>query len=116
VNDKLRFLSDVTVTANHSFVRFHGRDPIHRYNYLYSNEELKPWASKIRKIQTQTAVVRSYFNNHYGAKAVINALQFQQILGLELNEEQKTGLANSWSYVNQLSPASKLDSYFGSDE
>jgi uncharacterized protein YecE (DUF72 family) len=115
VNDKLGFLSDVTVTANHSFVRFHGRDPIHRYDYLYSNEELKSWASKIRKIQTQTGVVRSYFNNHYGAKAVINALQFQQILGIELNEEQKKGLANSWNCVNQLSPASKLDGYFGRD-
>jgi len=32
--DRLQFLSEVTVTANHSFVRWHGRDPRHRYNYL----------------------------------------------------------------------------------
>jgi uncharacterized protein YecE (DUF72 family) len=113
INDKLGFLSDVTITANHSFIRFHGRDSRNRYNYVYSKEELALWASKIRKIQTQMAVVRSYFNNHYGAKGVIKAFQFQQILGLELNEEQKKGLANSWNSVNHLSPASKLGGYFG---
>jgi uncharacterized protein YecE (DUF72 family) len=40
--DKLQFLSEVTVTAHHSFIRWHGRNAKHRYNYLYSKEELKP--------------------------------------------------------------------------
>jgi uncharacterized protein YecE (DUF72 family) len=38
------------------------------YNYLYSKEELKPWADKIKQISTQSTVVRGYFNNHYGAR------------------------------------------------
>jgi uncharacterized protein YecE (DUF72 family) len=34
--DKLRFLSNVTIMANHAFIRWHGRNSRHRYNYLYS--------------------------------------------------------------------------------
>src|ERR1041385_6607300 len=64
--DNLQFLSEVIITANHSFVRWHGRESRHRYNYLYSVEELKPWIGKIKKMQMETSVVRGYFNNHYG--------------------------------------------------
>jgi uncharacterized protein YecE (DUF72 family) len=112
--DKLQFLSDVTVTAKHSFIRFHGRDSRHRYNYLYSKEELKPWASKIRSMQSETPVIRSYFNNHYGAKAVVNALQFKELLGLEVSEEQKNALRHAEEYISKMSPSSKLDSYLRS--
>ena len=103
----------MTVTAEHSFIRFHGRDSKHRYNYLYSKEELEPWVSKIKAMQNETAVIRSYFNNHYGAKAVVNALQFRELLGLELNEEQVKVLRHGQDYLSQLYPSSKLDSYLG---
>ena len=83
VEDKLGFMSEVT--ANHSFIRFHGRDSKQRYNYLYSKEELASWASKVKMLQKQTPVVRSYFNNHYGDKAVVNALQFKEILGQKID-------------------------------
>jgi uncharacterized protein YecE (DUF72 family) len=55
--DNLGFMSGVTVTTNHSFVKFHGRDSKHRYNYLYSKEELKPWASKVKMLQKDTPVI-----------------------------------------------------------
>lgn len=57
--DKLKFLSETIVTASHSFIRWHGRNVKHRYNYLYSKEELKPWAEKVKKISTETPVVRA---------------------------------------------------------
>jgi uncharacterized protein YecE (DUF72 family) len=47
--ENLEFLSDVTVTsADHSFIRFRGRNARghYWYNYLYSEEELEPWAQK----------------------------------------------------------------------
>jgi uncharacterized protein YecE (DUF72 family) len=110
-DDKLGFMSDVTVTANHSLIRFHGRDAKHRYNYLYSKEELKPWVSKIKTLQKETSVVRSYFNNHYGAKAVVNALQFKEILGEELTIEQEKVLTHAQNYISQISHGSKLDHY-----
>jgi uncharacterized protein YecE (DUF72 family) len=110
-DDNLGFMSEITVTANHSFVRFHGRDSKHRYNYLYSKEELAPWASKVKMLQKETPVVRSYFNNHYGAKAVVNALQFKDVLGQKLNAEQEKSLTHAQNYISQISHGSKLDHY-----
>jgi uncharacterized protein YecE (DUF72 family) len=79
--ENLRFLSDVIVTADHSFIRFHGRNTKghYWYNYLYTKEELKPWIEKVLQIRKETKVLRTYFNNHWGGKAVINALQFKEM-------------------------------------
>jgi uncharacterized protein YecE (DUF72 family) len=101
--DKLQFLSNVTVTASHAFVRWHGRNARHRYNYLYSKEELRPWVPKVKQIQTETQVLRGYFNNHYGAKAVINALEFREMLGEVLSIEQQSVIEHARDYLNQLS-------------
>ena len=40
----------------------------HWYNYLYSEQELKPWIEKVDQIRKQTEILRIYFNNHYGGK------------------------------------------------
>jgi uncharacterized protein YecE (DUF72 family) len=100
--DKLQFLSDVTVTANHSFIRWHGRNAKTRYNYLYSKEELKPWVDKVKQISLETAVVRGYFNNHYAARAVVNALEFKQMLGTILSEKERAALAHARNYFSQF--------------
>jgi uncharacterized protein YecE (DUF72 family) len=73
----------------------------HRYNYLYSKEELKPWAEKVKQISTETPVVRGYFNNHYGARAVVNALQFKEMLGNSLSELEKQALNHAQDYYRQ---------------
>jgi uncharacterized protein YecE (DUF72 family) len=99
--DKLQFLSESIITANHSFIRWHGRNAKHRYNYLYSKEELKPWVDKVKKISTETPVVRGYFNNHYGARAVENALQFKEMLGNSLSELEKQALNHAQDYYRQ---------------
>lgn len=99
--DKLQFLSNVTVTANHAFIRWHGRNTRHRYNYLYSKEELAPWVLKVKQIQFETQVVRAYFNNHYGAKAVANALQLKEMLGETLSAEQQRALKDVTNYLHQ---------------
>ncbi len=51
-----------------------------RYNYLYSEEELLPWAERV---QTVRAVAKNTYvvtNNHYLGKGVVNALQLISIL------------------------------------
>jgi uncharacterized protein YecE (DUF72 family) len=55
-SEKLQFLSDVTITANQSFIRFHGRNTKghYWYNYLYSEQELKPWVQKVNQIREQS--------------------------------------------------------------
>jgi hypothetical protein len=46
--------------------------------------------------------VRGYFNNHYGAKAVVNALEFKQMLGTVLSEKERTALEHGRKYFSQL--------------
>jgi uncharacterized protein YecE (DUF72 family) len=97
-NENLEFLSEVTVTtADHSFIRFHGRNikGHYWYNYLYNKEELKPWVEKVEQIRKQTKVLRAYFNNHYGGKAVVNALQFKEMTGTALSEYEKKVLEHA---------------------
>ena len=103
--ESLEFLSETVVTtADHSFVRFHGRNikGHYWYDYLYSKEELEPWVEKIDKIREQTKVLRVYFNNHYGGKAVINALEFKEMLGIKLSEKEASKLENAKSYLGRL--------------
>lgn len=103
--ENLEFLSETIVTtADHSVVRFHGRNikGHYWYNYLYNKEELEPWVEKIDKIKEQTKVLRTYFNNHYGGKAVINALEFKEMLGIKLSEKEASKLESAKSYLGKL--------------
>jgi hypothetical protein len=49
----------------------------------------------------ETSVVRGYFNNHYGAKAVVNALQFKEIIGEPVSEKQKSVLERAQTHLTQ---------------
>ncbi|HZA64912.1 MAG TPA: DUF72 domain-containing protein [Nitrososphaeraceae archaeon] len=101
--ENLEFLSGVTVTsADHSFIRFHGRNTKghYCYDYLYSKEELRPWVEKIEEVKKQTKVLRAYFNNHYGGAAVINALQFKEMLGNKLSEDERNIIEHAQEYLS----------------
>jgi uncharacterized protein YecE (DUF72 family) len=105
----LKFLAEPIVTASHAFIRWHGRQVKPRYNYLYSIEELKPWAQKIKQISTETTVVRGYFNNHYGARAVVNAMEFKGLLGNALSEKEKAVIQNARNYFYETPRQATLD-------
>jgi uncharacterized protein YecE (DUF72 family) len=107
--DNLKFLSEPIVTASHAFIRWHGRQVKPRYNYLYSKEELNPWVEKVKQTSTETAVVRGYFNNHYGARAVVNAIEFREMLGTTLSENEKAVVENARNFFFQTSRQSTLD-------
>jgi uncharacterized protein YecE (DUF72 family) len=99
--ENLQYLSDVIVTANHSLVRFHGRSTKghYWYNYLYSEQELRPWVEKVDQIRKQTKLLRVYFNNHYGGKAVVNALQFKAMTGHSLSEMETNAREYAENYL-----------------
>jgi len=73
------------VTCDLGLVRFHGRNTetwekkgittVERFNYLYGQEELRPWASKINELANRTEEVHVLFNNCYQDKGVVNAKQ-----------------------------------------
>jgi len=79
-------------TSPIGYVRLHGRRydtwfsddaaiPSHeRYNYLYSTEELAPWAKRVQKVAERSREVFVITNNHYQGKGVVNALQLISIL------------------------------------
>jgi len=81
------------VTSDIGLVRFHGRNsetwekkgigPAERFNYIYTEEELRPWADKIAEIAQQTREMHVLFNNCYEDKAVVNARQMCFMLGSE---------------------------------
>jgi uncharacterized protein YecE (DUF72 family) len=79
-------------TSPLGYIRLHGRRydtwfsddetvPAHeRYNYLYSLEELEPWAARVKKVSDHTRDTFVITNNHFQGKAVVNALQLISIL------------------------------------
>jgi uncharacterized protein YecE (DUF72 family) len=56
---------------------------------------LKPWVEKVNEIREQTKILRIYFNNHYGGKAVVNAMQFKEIIGLSLSAGERRAWENT---------------------
>jgi len=60
------------------FARDAGRDE--RYNYLYSDDELAPWAEKIAAMAAEVQRLFVMNNNHYRGQAVVNALQLKSSL------------------------------------
>jgi len=74
------------------YVRLHGRrydtwfsddeavPSFERYNYLYSEEELQPWAARVDKVAKAARDVYVITNNHYQGKGVVNALQLISML------------------------------------
>ncbi len=77
-------------TAAVAYVRLHGRNyehwfsaedhPEERYNYLYSVQELEPWAERIRNLAARSDATFVITNNHFQGKAIVNALQLILLL------------------------------------
>jgi hypothetical protein len=75
-----------------AYVRLHGRrydswfsdDPAvpfsEHYNYLYTEQELVSWAARIRRLAEAGDSTFVITNNHFGGKAVVNALQLIRLL------------------------------------
>jgi uncharacterized protein YecE (DUF72 family) len=78
------------VTTPVGYVRLHGRNyehwftsndhPEERYNYLYTLDELKPWAARIAHIAKSAEIVFVVTNNHFEGKAIANALELTSLL------------------------------------
>ncbi|MGD0907043.1 MAG: DUF72 domain-containing protein [Candidatus Acidiferrales bacterium] len=74
-------------TSRVAYVRLHGRrydswfsddpavPPSERYNYLYTEKELEPWATRIWHLAERGDTTFVIANNHFQGKAIVNALQ-----------------------------------------
>ena len=81
------------ITGPIGYVRLHGRNyqewfkeredgqgSEQRYNYLYEEKELEPWADRIRKVSETAPSTFVITNNHYLGKGIVNALQLVHLL------------------------------------
>ena len=67
--------------------------PLLRYDYLYSEEELKEWVGKIRELATTTKKTFVFFNNCHAGQAATSAKLMRTLLGMaEPNVAEQTGL------------------------
>ena len=89
-----------SLTANHAYVRYHGRNydiwfkdekeddyRINRYDYLYDHDQLSAWEPRLSEMISNCDRAWIYFNNHGRAKAVKNAFQMMDILGIPHEEK-----------------------------
>ncbi len=77
------------VTAAVGYVRLHGRNYEQwfdsdsrndRYNYLYTDPELRSWKTRIDVIAQKAQKTFVIANNHFEGKAAVNALQLKHLL------------------------------------
>lgn len=78
--------TNIVTNTEQSYFRFHGKNyknwfndnikPYERYNYLYSFKNIKFFYYKIKEVETKTKNIIIIMNNHYKAKAVMNAFEF----------------------------------------
>jgi uncharacterized protein YecE (DUF72 family) len=84
---KLLKPSDI-VTSELSYIRFHGRnknmwwqgDNVSRYDYLYSDDELNDWLTRIKNILDKAKMLLISFNNHSRGQAIQNARKMKELL------------------------------------
>jgi uncharacterized protein YecE (DUF72 family) len=77
------------VTSAIGYVRLHGRNydqwfeadkSADRYNYLHKSSELAGWKDRVEEIARKAKVTFVVTNNHFEAKAGVNALQLKHML------------------------------------
>ncbi len=75
-----------------AYVRFHGRNAARwwnhehaweRYDYTYSEEELREWVPRLRRLEEQAALVLVYANNHYRGQSLDTLRKLRRLLASE---------------------------------
>lgn len=79
------------VTSGIGYLRFHGRNAAkwwshkeawERYDYLYTDDEMKPWIPRIRAMEEEADDVYVLYNNCHRGHAAVNAMRMKELLGL----------------------------------
>ena len=99
------------------YFRFHGRnfkdwwkgDRDARYNYLYSPQEQAELAQQVTDVASAARNTHVAYNNHYGGKAVANALQMRLLLGQEIDAEIPETLLEAFPDLAKLVESEKVE-------
>jgi len=106
------------VTADFAYVRWHGHGGRLWYDYDYSPSELESWVPRVKETTKKAKKVYGYFNNHFSANAVKNAVEILGMLEMATpaQTEALEKIAEHRRKASQPSPALTLDSYAASEE
>jgi uncharacterized protein YecE (DUF72 family) len=91
---------DTVVTADFSFIRWHGRGSRPWYNYRYTQAELASWVPRVKEVVSKTKETFGYFNNHFRGFAIENSLKMMGMLGISTPEQDEAG-AKATRYLNK---------------
>ena len=108
----------IHVTADFSYIRWHGHGSRIWYDYEYSEDQLLEWVPKVDEVKKISRRVYGYFNNHFKANAVKNAVQMLELLG-EATPVQRIALEKINEYrESAVRPrgVQPLESYSQEDE
>lgn len=119
----IEFLAKPVITAKHAYVRWHGRGKKIWYDYTYSEDEIRSWASKLKEIDSKVLVTYAYFNNHYSANAPRNALQLLKMSDAttEMQEriiariERRSSKNSPYTITDFLNPTASIGGEEGSE-
>jgi uncharacterized protein YecE (DUF72 family) len=75
-----------------------------RYDYLYSREELEPWAERAKEISSVAEETFVVTNNHYKGKAAVNAVMLKSMVTGRKSEAPPDLVA---AYPEELEPFAK---------
>jgi uncharacterized protein YecE (DUF72 family) len=78
------------VFGRSAYVRLHGRNAkswfaenrpkYERYDYLYQEDELREWITRINAIREKAESTYVFMNNHYRGQSIVNALELRAML------------------------------------
>jgi uncharacterized protein YecE (DUF72 family) len=95
------------------YMRLHGRNgaqwwspeaPEDRYNYLYSPEELRPFAEVVETVRPEVRKAYLYLNNHFAAKSVVNATVLKHQLGQPVTGEYRSEMLDAYPELGGIVP------------
>lgn len=101
------------VTSPLAYVRLHGRNydkwfdcdsRDDRYNYLYTEAELRNWKQHIDSIAKRAKVTFVVTNNHFEGKAAVNALQLRHMIS-ESEVKVPPQLLKTYKELGQIAKA-----------
>lgn len=83
------------VTSEIAYLRLHGRntnwytDPSQRYDYFYSEDELKKFIPTINSMASRSSTIYVQFNNCHSGAALRNVKMLQALLGMDFPPMQR---------------------------
>jgi len=106
------------VTAPVAYVRLHGRNYDQwfdsdsrndRYNYLYTDPELRGWKTRVDAIAEKAQKTFVIANNHFEGKAAVNALQLKSMITGRPVRVPETLLKRYWELGEIAEPVAATD-------